>query len=102
METEPAKRFSIWLSDDQVYFLTNSLVDQLNTPEVKKSENPINVIMDLLLFCKMPERYVRPKSDRGQGKKKGSKNKKANPKQDVFSWDENSLAPYVGGLEDAE
>lgn len=101
METEPAKRFSIWLSDDQVDFLTNDLVDQLNSPEVKKSENPINVIMDLLHFCKMPERYVRPKSDRGQGKKKGSKNKKANSKQDMFSWDENSLAPCVGVIENA-
>jgi hypothetical protein len=101
METEPAKRFSIWLSDDQVYFLTNDLVDQFNTPHVRRSENPISVIMDILHFCKMPERYVRPKNDRGQGKKKGSKNKKSNSKQDMFSWDENSLAPCVGVLEDA-
>jgi hypothetical protein len=102
METEPAKRYSIWLSDEQVKFLTTDLVHQFNRPEVKASENPIDVIIDVLHFCQMPKRYVRPKSDRGQGKKKGSKNKKRNSKQDMFSWDENSLAPCVGGLEDAE
>ena len=52
METEPAKRFSIWLSDDQVYFLTNDLVDQFNTPHVRRSENPISVIMDILHFVR--------------------------------------------------
>jgi hypothetical protein len=101
METEPAKRFSIFLSDDQVKFLTHDFVDQINIPEIRKSEHPISVIMDFLHYCKMPERYVRPKSDRGQGKKKGSKNKKLDSKQDMFSWDENSLAPCVGVIENA-
>jgi hypothetical protein len=100
-DTEKAQRYSIWLSDDQVNFITTTLVSDFGM-NLRKSENPIDVIMDLLHLCDMPVRYVRPKNNRGQGRKKGSKNNKHNSEQDMFRVNLNSLALCAGGLEDAE
>jgi hypothetical protein len=109
------KKVSINFSDEEYQILSELLF------MAKKKEK--NITMSLLIKTYLyfqisntsfdyPLPDVTLPKDRGQGRKKGSKNNKHNSEQDVFRVNRNSLAPYgglnltpcvgLGGLEDAE
>jgi hypothetical protein len=125
METEKANRISLFLSPAQEEFMHDTLLitfqEQGGDPNSVKNLKLSDLIVAVFIQHGMPERYVRPKNDRGQGRKKkqilsdleraeaallssvkGNKNINTESEQDVFSWDENSLAPCVGVNSDAE
>jgi len=97
MKTEQSRRISLFLIDDQINHIVTNIANN-----VSANINPAEVIMDLLYLCEMPQRYVKPKNERGQGRKKGITNKQPESKQDVFRVNRNDLAPYGGGNKDVE
>jgi hypothetical protein len=106
METEKAKRISLFLSAEQ-----EELVRTLALNSIQRRGIDVGAFQDLktgnLLVAffetlQVPKRYVRPKNARGQGRKKKNNNINIESEQDVFRVNPNSLAPYVGVNSDAE
>jgi hypothetical protein len=99
------KRISLLLSVEQINFIESNIVNLLSPTlvgqEAAEAKNTAGIVMAILNLFNMPKRSVRPKSDRGQGRKKKNNIMHTESKQDVFPFHENSLAPCVGVNSDA-
>jgi hypothetical protein len=99
------KKVSINFSDEEYQILS----ELLSMAKKKEKNITMSLLIKTYLYFQIsntsfdyPLPDVTLPKDRGQGRKKGSKNNERNLEQDMFSWDENSLAPCVGVNSDAE
>jgi hypothetical protein len=105
METESAKRFSIFLSESQELEIRSIFLETIKDTvhfEPASKMKTSDFLINIFELYGMSKRYVKPKSERNQGRKKRNNNIQQNSEQDMFRVNLNSLAPCVGVNSDAE